>query len=114
MALFYNADKCMIVVLNEKRKPVDRRFYIGPNSISESNEYCYFGITCNTNLSNNNDISEACSHFRGTYFSTCICAGVDPRSVNPATSSKIYSTYVIPQALYGCELKISIIYRKAQ
>jgi len=59
---FYNPEKCKIVVFNERTSPLQNRiFTLGPNVISETDNYSHLGVMCNQHLSSKDSIHKACN-----------------------------------------------------
>jgi len=101
---FYNPEKCKIVVFNERTSPLQNRiFTIGPNVISETDNYSHLGVMCNQHLSSKDSIHKASNKLRGTYLNICNY-GIHPSAMSHETLKTIYTSVVIPKALFGCEL----------
>ena len=98
----YNASKCSVLVYNKKTEETST-FYLGHDRLPASDKYTHLGIECNSFLTTNNAIHDACVRLRGTYMSLC-SKGVAPERLSQPTLSTIFNSSVIPKALYGCEL----------
>ena len=71
--------------------------------ICEVDNYTHPGITCNKFMDNSMCIQEAAIKLRGSLISISN-SGLHPVSCNPVSSRVIYTSIVIPRALYGREL----------
>ena len=58
--------------------------------------YKHLGISLNKPLSIDGNVNEAASKFKGTFHRL--------GGFNPIIIRRIYKTFVLPKALYGCEL----------
>jgi hypothetical protein len=80
-------------------------FALGKEIIKETESYTHLGLACDNfkYLSTKKPLTEAGNKLRGTLLSI-INSGIHTQRLNPITSRTIYSSIVIPKALYGCEL----------
>ena len=99
----YNANKCSVVIYNNKNFINQQEFYLGTETIPVNDSYIHLGIECNSCLSTGNCIQEACLNLRGTYITVC-AKGMGPERQSPITMSKIFNSAVLPKAIYGSEL----------
>lgn len=102
----HNAAKSAVVVFNEKRSDficTQRSWTLDDECIPEKERYKHLGILCDKNMTFNEIITEACKKIKGTFLSIVNC-GLNEDGFNPITSKHIYSSVVLPRALYGCEL----------
>jgi hypothetical protein len=106
----YNATKSNVVVFNETKQTSPRngrKWHIGFNPIEESDSYTHLGVLCSKDMNLNENISNACSKLRKTFFSLADC-GVHKTGLHPITSRHLYKTIVLSKALFGCELWCNI------
>ncbi len=102
----YNSAKCNVLVFNESNSEYSsssRSWHLGPNIVTETSSYVHLGVLCEKNMSLNDNIDDACSKLRKTYFSLADC-GVHRHGLHPITIKRIYESVVLPRALFGCEL----------
>jgi hypothetical protein len=100
----YNANKCGIIVFNEvNSENLQRIWTLGTQTIHEVDNYTHLGIDCNRFLQLKKSIEDASVKLRGTYFSITN-SGLHPNGLSPITFKTIYSSIILPRALYGCEL----------
>ena len=76
---------------------------IGSAQICEVDDYTHLVITCNKFMYNSMCIQEAAIKLRSSLISISN-SGLHPKSCIPVSSRVIYTSIVIPRALYGCEL----------
>lgn len=100
----YNADKCTVIVFNETlcNMNLNTIFSLGDERIAKKYSYVHLGITSSSDLSSRKNIDEACTKLRGSLLG--INGGLSLKALNPLSSRTMYSSVVIPKALYGCEL----------
>jgi hypothetical protein len=105
----YNADKCTVVVFNERDtvSSNNKTFYHGNSVVSETNSNVHLGVKTDHFLTNKEAVDSACNKLRGTNLNL-INSGMSPQGLNPISSKIIYTSKVIPKALYGCELWSSL------
>ena len=101
----YNASKCAILVHNQtsRQKSVEKTIKYAGQPLPEVKVYKHVGInqcTSRTTPANVDDIRQSA---RGSLFSLINC-GVHSNGINPISASKLYTSIVLPRALYGCEL----------
>ena len=70
-------------------------------------QYTHLGIATDGNLSAKHFVQKACHKLRGIYLSI-INSGLHPKRLSPLTLKTIYSSVVIPGALYGCETIVNL------
>lgn len=99
----YNANKCATVIFNEQKSSSRLPFYLGPDPIPFANGYKHLGVKCDNVLSSSESMRDACNKLRGTYLNICNI-GIDPEHFSAKTLSHIYSSTIVPKAIYGCEL----------
>jgi hypothetical protein len=99
----YNAEKCALMVLNERTNNSRDILLSWYTKICETSNY----VNCDPFLSTRKMVEDACTKLRGTYLSI-INSGISPQCLNPITLKKIYYATIIPIALYGSELWSSI------
>ena len=102
----YNANKCNVVVFNERLSDSQRNprlWRLGQNIVEETYTYVHLGILCSKDMSLNENIKDACTKLRKTYFGLSDC-GVHQNGLHPITVKHLYQTVVLSRALYGCEL----------
>ena len=64
----YNANKCNVVVFNERLSNPHRLWRLGPSIVNEIDKYVHLGILCNKDICLNENIKDACTKLRKTYF----------------------------------------------
>ncbi|MEW8547363.1 MAG: reverse transcriptase family protein, partial [Candidatus Thiodiazotropha sp.] len=104
--LEYNVLKCAVIVFNESDtefKRSNRRWTLGDQQLIETDNYKHLGLVCNKKMDMKVNITESSSCIRRLFFGlkTSIFGEQD---LHPLTLKRIYSTIVLPKALYGCEL----------
>ncbi|KAH3795784.1 hypothetical protein DPMN_149345 [Dreissena polymorpha] len=85
----YNASKCSLPVYNKKTEDTST-FYLGHDCLPASDKYTHLGIECNSLLTTNNAIHDACVRLRATYMSMC-SKGVAPERLSPPTLLMIFN-----------------------
>ncbi|KAH3864102.1 hypothetical protein DPMN_027116 [Dreissena polymorpha] len=103
----YNANKCSVVIYNNKNFINQKEFYLGVKTIPVNDSYIHLDIECNSCLSTGNCIQEACLNLRGTYITVC-AKGMGPERQSPITMSKIFNSAVLPKAIYAVSFGITI------
>ena len=106
----YNANKCNVVVFNERLSDSPnnlRQWRFGQCFINETDKYVHLGILCSKDMCLRENIKDACTKLRKTYFGLADC-GVHQNGLHPITVKHLYQTIVLSRALYGCELWSSI------
>ena len=102
----YNPGKCGVVVFDhEAKSPQNRTWVLGNGSINEVDQYTHLGIVTDNNLSSKHFVHKACHKLRGTYLSI-LNSGLHPQGLSPLALKTIYTSVVIPGALYGAELAV--------
>jgi hypothetical protein len=83
----YNADKCVVVVFNERNTVSSnkRTFYLGNSVVSETHSYDRLGVNTDHFLMNKQAIDSACNKSRGTYLNI-VNSGLSPKGLNPIAS----------------------------
>lgn len=104
----YNATKSAVIVFNEsetdfKSAKLHRTWYLGPDKVEEVIQYRHLGIYCDKYMGLDNNIDDASSKLKRTFLSL-INSGINETGFHPITSKHLYSSVVLPTALYGSEL----------
>ncbi len=102
----YNAGKCNVMVFNKnitESITTSRTWRLGPDVVDETDKYVHLGILCEKNMNLNENIQNACTKLRTTFFGLGNC-GVHKHGLHPITIKHLYQTIVLPRALFGCEL----------
>ena len=76
---------------------------LGHNSVDESTKYKHLGFCCDKYLSLDENVKDASNKIKGTLLNLINC-GIYEGGFNPITSHHLYTTVVLPKAIYGCEL----------
>ena len=98
--------KCSVLVFNESKTYYgrsNRHWSLGPNAVDEAENYKHLGVNCNKYLHIDINVKEAADKLKGTFFSLVNCGLLNSNSLHPLSCKKIYSSVVLPKALYGCE-----------
>lgn len=102
----YGIIKCLVVVFNELKNAflrANRLWKFGNSTIEEGVEYKHLGVICDKHMSIDKNVKDACNKIRGTFLSL-VNSGIHQDGLNPLTSKRIYTSIVLPKALYGCEV----------
>ena len=103
-----NADKSSVMVLGESAKTrlsacSSRKWYIGQEEISETDEQHHLGILRSVLTSTIHRTSERCTAARRSFFAlNSICSRFG--CPHPLTSYQLYQTLCIPILLHGAEI----------
>ena len=81
---------------------------MGDDIVKEDIIYKHIGISLNNSLSLNDNVKEAASKIKGTFLSL-VDSGIHDQRFNSIASRRIYKTVVLPKALYGCELRHTLL-----
>ena len=104
----YNASKCAYLVLNQRNSKAAKANIMYANKVlSEVSNYKHLGIDQSKRRKTPASVDDVRQSARGTLFSLINC-GIHSNGVNPITAAKLYTSIVLPRALFGCELWNSI------
>ena len=79
----------------------------GEGEILQSTQHKHLGVVQSQPLRQPGDISAILRTLRGTFLSLTTC-GLHPNGFYPISAMKLYTSVVLPKALYSCELWNSI------
>ena len=98
----YNPLKCSIIVYNEGKKSCkDRKWFLGKQLIPEADSYVHLGVLSKKYNSTRKQADVFSSTLRKTVFGvSCMTSEFN---LNPLTLKKMYTSVVLPKALYGSE-----------
>ena len=101
----YNSSKCAVLIHNrsKRRQPELNTFVYENQQLPEVKEYKHLGITQNNSRKSPANVDTFRQTARGTLFSLINC-GVRSNGRQSITAAKLYSSIVLPRALFGCEL----------
>ena len=105
---FYKNNKCVVIIYIDKPFRVGRpliSWTFGEGEILQSTQHKHLGVVQNQSLRQPGDISAILRTLRGTFLSltTCTCR-LHPNWSNSISAMKLYTSVVLPKALYSCEL----------
>ncbi|MES9994111.1 MAG: reverse transcriptase family protein [Candidatus Thiodiazotropha sp.] len=100
----YSPSKSAVIVFNETKyyyKKHRRVWYLGPNEVTEGENYKHLGVNCNKYSDLSVNLKESVDKLKGTFMSLANCGLIN--ELNPVTCKNLYYSVVLPKALYGCE-----------
>ena len=86
---------------------LNRTWKYGENIIKEVSQYKHLGSIQTKCMETPGDIASVVHSLRGTFLSLQSC-GVHSGGMNPISTMKLYTSVVLPRALFGCEMWSSI------
>ena len=102
----YNASKCAVIVFNETEhafKRCTRVWQLGKDEVKERDSYTHLGIICDKYQSEGKNVKNACNKLKSTFLGL-LNIGLHEKGLHPLTSLKIYTSIVLPKALYGSDI----------
>ena len=103
---FYKNNKCVVIIYIDKPFRAGRpliSWTFGEGEILQSTQHKHLGVVQTQSLRQPGDISAILRTLRGTFLSLTTC-GLHPNGINPISAMKLYTSVVLPKALYSCEL----------
>ena len=103
---FYKNSKCVVIIYIDRPFRIDRplsSWSLGEGVILQSTQHKHLGVVQSQSLRHPGDISAVLRTLRGTFLSLVTC-GLHPNGINPISAMKLYTSIVLPKALYSCEL----------
>ena len=97
--------KSFVIVYSGKQdtSALNRTWKYGNSVIRETSQYKHLGSIQTKRMDYPGDVTNTIHTLRGTFLSLQSC-GVHSNGLNPISSMKLYTSVVLPRALYGCEL----------
>ena len=103
---FYKNNKCVVIIYIDKPFRAGRpviSWTFGEGEILQSTQHKHLGVVQTQSLRQPVDISAILRTLRGTFLSLTTC-GLHPNGINPISAMKLYTSVILPKALYSCEL----------
>ena len=103
---FYKNSKCVVMIYIDKPLRVGNpssSWTFGGGEILQTAHHKHLGVVQTQSLRQPGDINAVLRTLRGTFLSLATC-GLHAYGINPISAMKLYTSIVLPKALYSCEL----------
>ena len=102
---FYKDSKCLVIIYIDKPSLIRNvnSWTFADGEMMRTTKHKHLGVVESQSLRQPADVSAIKQTLRGTFLSSGTC-GLHAYGINPISSIKLYTSIVLPKALYSCEL----------